>query len=187
VIRSKFTTTALIAGLSLTLVTGGTAGAAKLLSGKDIKDNSITGVDVKDRSLTAADFRGSIAGPAGPAGPKGDPGQPGTPGPAGEKGQIGPVGPAGPQGPAGPVGPAGISGYEIRIQRQDIPGRDHRTWQASCTGNKRTLGGGVSGSFVTEVRETAPANEGIGWAGTVYNPTLATQSAYVWAICANVS
>ena len=85
-IRSKFTTTALIAGLSLTLVTGGTAGAAKLLSGKDIKDNSITGADVKDRSLTAADFRGSVVGPAGPAGPKGDPGQPGTPGTPGPAG-----------------------------------------------------------------------------------------------------
>jgi hypothetical protein len=181
VIRSKLTTTALVAGLSLTLVTGGTAGAAKLLSGKDIKDNSITGVDVKDRSLTAADFRDSITGPAGP---QGVPGLPGAPGPAGETGSAGPPGPAG---PAGPVGPSGISGYEIRIQRQDIPGRDYRSWQARCPLPKKVLGGGVSGNFVTEVRESAPANEGVGWAATVLNGTTATQTAYVWAICANVS
>ena len=52
--RSKFVSTAIVAGLSLVLVTGGTAGAAKLLTGKDIKDNSITSADVRDRSLTPA-------------------------------------------------------------------------------------------------------------------------------------
>ena len=142
--RSKFVSTAIVAGLSLVLVTGGTAGAAKLLTGKDIKDNSITSADVRDRSLTPADFNGSVVGPAGPAGPQGAPGTPGAPGPKGDTGAIGPVGPAG---PAGPIGPTGISGYELRIQRQDVPARDFRSWEVRCTGDKKAFGGGVSGNF----------------------------------------
>ena len=97
------------------------------------------------------------------------------------------MGPAGTQGPAGPIGPRGLSGYELRIQRQDIPGRDYRSWQVRCTGNKKAFGGGVSGNFLTEVRESAPANEGVGWAATAYNASPADYSAYVWVICADVS
>ena len=182
--RSKFVSTAIVAGLSLVLVTGGTAGAAKLLTGKDIKDNSITSADVRDRSLTPADFNGSVVGPAGPAGPQGAPGTPGAPGPKGDTGAIGPMGPAG---PAGPVGPTGISGYELRIQRQDIPGRDYRSWEVRCTGAKKAFGGGVSGNFLTEVRESAPMNEGKGWGATAFNASPADYSAYVWVICANAS
>jgi hypothetical protein len=103
---------------------------------------------------------------------------------------VGPAGPAGgvgPAGPAGPIGPRGLSGYELRIQRQDIPGRDYRSWQVRCTGNKKAFGGGVSGNFLTEVRESAPANEGIGWAATAYNASPVDYSAYVWVICADVS
>ena len=179
--RSKFVSTAIVAGLSLVLVTGGTAGAAKLLTGKDIKDNSITSADVRDRSLTPADFNGSVVGPAGP---QGAPGTPGVPGPKGDTGAIGPVGPAG---PAGPIGPTGISGYELRIQRQDVPARDFRSWEVRCTGDKKAFGGGVSGNSVIDVRETAPLNEGKGWAATVQNLAGVDYSAYVWVICANAS
>jgi len=182
-VRSKFVSTAIVAGLSLVLVTGGTAGAAKLLTGKDIKDNSITSADVRDRSLTPADFNGSVAGPAGPAGPQGAPGLPGAPGPKGETGAIGPVGPTG---PAGPIGPSGLSGYELRIQRQDVPARHFRSWEARCTGTKKVFGGGVSGNLAMDVRETAPMNEGKGWATTVHNSAGVDYSAYVWAICADV-
>lgn len=69
-------------GLVLAIGVAGSAGAAaKLITGKQIKDNSLTGKDVKDGSLLAKDFaKGQLpagatgpAGPAGPAGPKGDP------------------------------------------------------------------------------------------------------------------
>ncbi|MDA0168883.1 collagen-like protein [Solirubrobacter taibaiensis] len=182
--RSRFLTTAVVTGLSLVLVTGGTAGAAKLLTGKDIKDNSITSADVRDRSLTPADFNGSVTGPAGPAGPAGPQGAPGVPGAPGPKGEPGAIGPAG---PAGPIGPTGISGYELRIQRQDIPAREFRSWEVRCTGNKKAFGGGVSGNLATDVRETAPMNEGKGWAATAHNSAGVDYSAYVWVICANVT
>ncbi|MDA0167873.1 hypothetical protein OJ998_02145 [Solirubrobacter taibaiensis] len=88
-----------LATVALFTAAGGPAQAAKLISGsdirdgsvtgKDIKSNSITGTDikdirsgdVKDGSLTAKDFRsGSL--PAGAPGAKGDKGDKGDAGPA---------------------------------------------------------------------------------------------------------
>ena len=43
------------------------AGAAQLVTGRQIANNSITGKDVKNKSLTKGDFRGSVRGPADPA------------------------------------------------------------------------------------------------------------------------
>jgi hypothetical protein len=81
----------------------GAATAAKMITGKDIKDGSITAKDIKnatitnkkikdetitgkkikDGSLSPSDFSGSVEGPAGPQGPQGAPGAPGAPGLAG--------------------------------------------------------------------------------------------------------
>jgi hypothetical protein len=73
-----------------------TSAAAKLITGKqvknrsltaaDVKKASLTGAEVKDGSLTPADFKGSVAGP------KGDPGAKGDAGPKGDMGDPGPVG-----------------------------------------------------------------------------------------------
>ena len=66
--------------------------AAKLITGKSIKDSSLTGKDVKNSSLTTSDVKnGSLlsrdfksgqlpAGPQGPQGPKGDKGDKGDAG-----------------------------------------------------------------------------------------------------------
>ena len=52
-----------VAILALVMATGGTSFAAKLITGKDVKNSSLTGVDVKNSSLTGADVKnGSIAG-----------------------------------------------------------------------------------------------------------------------------
>lgn len=72
------------------------AQAAKLLTGSDIKDGSLTTKDIKDRSLLAADFKAGqlpagSAGPVGPAGPQGLPGDVGPQGPAGPSGTDGQV------------------------------------------------------------------------------------------------
>jgi len=119
-------TTALVAGGA------GTATAASLITGSqiknssitaaDIKNNSIAGTDVRNGSLAGADLKNStvtaaklapsakaaLQGPAGPAGAPGAQGPAGAPGPAG--GPAGPAGPAGPEGPAGPAGAAGPAG-----------------------------------------------------------------------------
>ncbi|HWI75440.1 MAG TPA: hypothetical protein VNT55_25990 [Baekduia sp.] len=100
-IRRQCTFANAVACVCLFVVLGGdsmakdvTASAAKLVTGKqvknrsltaaDIKKGSLTGAEVKDRSLTAADFNGSVAGPKGDKGDKGDPGAKGDAGPVGQ-------------------------------------------------------------------------------------------------------
>lgn len=59
--------------LGLVIATAGTAGAARLITGKQIRDGSITQKDLS-KALRKALKAKAIAGPPGPAGPKGDPG-----------------------------------------------------------------------------------------------------------------
>src|SRR4051794_38991752 len=66
-----------------------TSSAARLITGKNVKDSSLTGADIKDRSLTAKDFKtpprvSSDAAP-GPVGPQGPAGAAGERGERGEK------------------------------------------------------------------------------------------------------
>jgi hypothetical protein len=75
----------------------------KLVTGADVRDNSLTTKDIRNGTLTARDFKAGQL-PAGAQGPVGAPGAPGA------KGDAGPAGPAGPEGPAGPAGPKGNTG-----------------------------------------------------------------------------
>lgn len=129
----------MLATIAVVAATAGSATAASLITGKQVKNGSLTGADIKNRSLTARDFksaaslrgkqgasgpagpkgdagpqgeRGTAGGPAGPQGDAGPQGETGADGPAGPQGDPGPqggVGPAGPTGPAGPAGPAGAA------------------------------------------------------------------------------
>jgi len=82
-----------MATIALCLAVSGTAYAATVITGANVKDGSLTSLDVKAASLTAADLAKS-------AGPKfvGDTGNTGT---TGAKGATGLAGPDGPQGPRG--------------------------------------------------------------------------------------
>lgn len=118
-----------ISCVALFVALSGTATAATMISGKEIKNNSVTGADVKSSSLTGSDVKnGSLSaadlsakaiaalqtsgaagpagpagavGPAGPQGAKGDKGDTGAPGAPGEPGAPGTNGADGAQGPAG--------------------------------------------------------------------------------------
>jgi hypothetical protein len=85
--------------VAVVLAASGTATAAGLVTGRQIKNSSITGTDVKNRSLTASDFKGSVQGPSG------------APGAAGVRGAAGPSGTVSAtieaDGPATPLGAAG--------------------------------------------------------------------------------
>jgi hypothetical protein len=76
----------LVAILALVVATGGTATAAVVITGKQIKNSSISGKDVKNKSLTPTDFRGTVRGAEGPQG---------------AQGALGPQGPRGDTGAAG--------------------------------------------------------------------------------------
>ena len=103
--------------------TGGTATAAKLITGKDVKNGSLTGKDVKNRSLGVSDLsakaRASLRGQAGLTGPTGPAGAAGT---AGAKGDTGATGPTGPKGDAGEQGIQGEQGEQGEQGIQGIQG-----------------------------------------------------------------
>jgi hypothetical protein len=106
---SKGNITTGIAVTSLFIAVGGPAQAAHLITGSDIKNNSITtsdvrnssltGTDVKNSSITTSDIKdGSLRSKDFRAGqlPKGATGAAGATGATGAKGDTGPVGPEGP-------------------------------------------------------------------------------------------
>jgi len=98
----------IVAVLALVLALGGTATAAKLITGKQIKNSSLTGADLKNGSVGPADLssaaKSATKGAAGPAGPAG------TPGAAGPKGDTGAPGAKGEAGAAGANGTNGTNG-----------------------------------------------------------------------------
>jgi hypothetical protein len=98
-----------VAYLALFAALGGSAYAAVTVTGKNIKDGTVTGRDVKNRSLgtskLSAKAVSSLAGQRGPAGPEG---------PAGAKGD---------RGPAGPAGPKPRPARRVRRVRPDPPAR----------------------------------------------------------------
>jgi hypothetical protein len=116
--RARLTYANVISTLALFIVLGGSAYAATQITGKQIKNNTVTSADIKNRSLKAVDFKsGQLpkpgatgAGPVGPAGPQGLPGADGKPGQQGETGPQGAPGPKGDKGEPGTDGQPGQQG-----------------------------------------------------------------------------
>ena len=109
----QLTSAHLIAVAAVVLAMAGSATAASLITGAQIKDNTVTGRDIKDKSLTLVDVKPSAAKAL-----KGKPGPAGKQGPKGAKGDTGPRGVDGPQGVPGPTGPAGSG-----LQKPPTPGQ----------------------------------------------------------------
>ena len=123
----------LVAVMATLLVSGGAfATASKLITGKQIRNHSITGVDVKNRSLGAKAFKKGVlkrgkVGPAGAAGANGRDGAAGAQGergPAGETGATGAAGARGAQGEKGDAGEQGDAGQKGDKGESGAPGRD---------------------------------------------------------------
>ncbi len=74
--------------LGLVVATAATAGAASLITGKQIKDGSISAKDLS-KAVQKQLARPGVAGAPGPAGAKGDAGARGETGPRGETGSRG--------------------------------------------------------------------------------------------------
>ena len=175
--------TTAVAYLALFAALGGSAYAAVTVTGKNIKDGTVTGRDVKSRSLgTDKLSAGAVSSLAGPSGPQG------LPGPKGDKGDPGPAGQAGPAGPAGRMGASGISGLRYLTSfGTSVPEKTTRTVTRNCPVGTKAIGGGVSKSGGGFVADSAPANDGTGWVGALYNAGPGSSTMYVWAICANVA
>ena len=75
----------LVAIAAVVLASAGSATAARLITGKQIKNGSITSTDVKNGSLVRGDFKSGKL----PSGPRGAQGAPGPRGPQGARGAAG--------------------------------------------------------------------------------------------------
>jgi hypothetical protein len=101
--RERLSYANVMATIAVFIALGGSS-YALVVTGKTVKDGSLTGKDVKNDSIRSADVAGLTAKDFAGGLPSGAPGQPGTPG---GKGEIGPAGPTGAGGAAGPTGPMG--------------------------------------------------------------------------------
>lgn len=91
--RKHFTYANVMATVAIFLAFGGTALAAVVITGANVRDATLTGVDVKNASLGVADLsattRASMKGATGPKGDRGSTGLRGLTGPTGPKGDTG--------------------------------------------------------------------------------------------------
>lgn len=109
-----------VAVVALVLSAGAGATASMLITGKQIKNNTVTTKDIKNRTLKAKDLslgaKKKLAGATGPAGERGA------------------------TGPAGPAGTSGISGFEVVTRTVSLPalgGTDSVT--ATCPTGKKAI------------------------------------------------
>ena len=193
-----------IAFLALFVALGGTSFAAATvitgknvknssLSGADVRNSSLTGSDVKDKSLSPGDFNGSVTGAQGATGPQGPKGDTGAQGPKGETGAQGPKGDTGAQGVQGPTGPTGValSGYEVVRGPTTSNARGSYRIYANCPAGKVAIGGGGSqGSANWYLDDSRPQAGGAGWEveyspGPGVNPNENTGIGEAWALCAS--
>jgi hypothetical protein len=102
-----------IALLALFIAIGGTATAAGLINGKNIKKGTITNKQIKNKTITKAKLSpatvNSLRGQAGSPGPAGPAG---VRGPAGATGAIGATGATGAAGATGATGTTGATGMQ---------------------------------------------------------------------------
>jgi hypothetical protein len=138
----------------------------------DVANNSLTTLDVKNGALRAVDFApGELA--AGAAGP------------------AGPPGPAGPQGSAGAQGVPGLAGLEIVTAEGPSNSDANRQVDVSCPAGKKVVGGGAhiwNASSDVALDESYPMSASA-WRATAYevNATAANWHLVAYAICAGVA
>jgi hypothetical protein len=197
--------------LAVVVTVGATYGAqaAGLVTGKQIKNNTVTGKDIKDGSLSAQDLALGelLAGPAGQPGQPGQQGQQGAPGTPGANGisvtssEEAP-GPNCPDGGSkfvsvsgstyacdGAQGPAGFDSTTIVSQAGSVSPSSIGTVSVPCPVGTTVLGGGyeVTAGFeaFVNVANDRPQPDGVGWLVRAQNlggafPLPLT----VYAICA---
>jgi hypothetical protein len=164
-----------IAGALLVMSAAGGATAALVITGKQIKDNSITTKDVKNGTLKSKDLAAATV--------------------AALEGNTGATGPAGPTGPQGPAGPTGATGGFTGVQRVSVD----RAITASgdyygsafvtvaCPNGKIAVSGGyylASSAVDVAVHTSRPNSTGTAW--EIYVRSSSSNfSGTFYALCAN--
>jgi hypothetical protein len=129
-VRLRASYSSVVASLALVLAIGGpvAAGAQSLLTGRNVKDDSLTGVDIQNDSLTGADIRDGSLGSNLFS----------TVARANLRGATGPEGPAGPKGDTGAQGPAGAGITADVVKGDDVA--NYQDLQPLATGQLTSAG-----------------------------------------------
>ncbi len=174
-----------VATLALFVALGGSSYAAIVVTGKNVKDNTLTTRDIKNGSLLKADFKPRQL----PVGPRGPTGPPGATGPQGATGLPGAKGETGAPGATGARGAPGISGYQLVVV-DSFTSRARYGGQGlvSCPEGKKVLGGGArlfGPIAVQNLGDSHPASGpwGSGWYARVNNVSDVEGSFEVYAVC----
>ena len=133
----------LVAVLALVLSAGAGATASMMITGKQIKDGTVTSSDIKNKSLKVKDLSAKAKSKL--------------------RGATGPAGPRGATGATGPAGAAGLSGFEVVKSSIPLTGLLTGTTTAACPVGKQALSasGGTDNPLlgvltqVTRVSDTA--------------------------------
>lgn len=171
--RSSVIPTVLIAAVLLVVGLAGTATAAKLITGKQIKNNTVTTQDVRNNSLKSADvLDGSLA----------------------EKDLAGAV--------KAKLNAPAVAGYEVVTDTVAVPTAGQSTVFVACTAGKVALGGGGdwAGTDASQVIvESAPQKQigeffaapggdpATAWKITGEHNSLDATDLHVYVICVDPS
>ena len=134
--------TIVAAAIALMLAAGTGATASLLITGKQIKDGSVTSADIKNKSLKVKDLS-----------TKAKTKLKGATGPAGARGATGPAGPQGPAGTSGLPGLPGLSGFEVITKSVPIPALSGLLGGTAST--SRRVSGGQEGAVGDELGDRA--------------------------------
>jgi hypothetical protein len=172
-------TTVLAFVLGLLVASAATAGAAALISGKQIKDGTITSKDLSP-ALRAKLAR---AGKPGPAGPKGAPGAKGDPGPKGDTGATGTPDPSGfyakAESDARFAQPRTVT-VTGDAQPLNVPANSTVAAQSlTCPTGTSPVKGGFAVAAGLPANEVVDTITSTGYGASVVNTTNATQNGFI--------
>lgn len=123
-LRTRLNPSVLLAAVALVVACTGSATAAAIITGAQIKNNSVSHRDIKDGTLRATDLsKKTVAELAGRTGPRG------------------PQGPVGPVGGTGPAGPAGLSGWSYSSDGVAVAANESDEVTLFCPEGSQVLNG----------------------------------------------
>jgi hypothetical protein len=182
---SRKTPLALIAAAVLLVVAmAGSATAAALITGKDVKNGSLTGKDLKNGSVGATDVKNNLTGSDL------------------KDGSVAEADLAG--GVSAKLNAPNVAGYEIVTATQLVESDSEGTAYVACTAGKRAVGGGgdFEDDITSAIRGTTPARAIRGdsilfadatatfadaWAVTGYNGAIELRQLTAYVICVDPS
>lgn len=161
---------AITSTLALVVACSGASYAAIVVTGEQIKDNTVSTKDIKDKTIKVRDMSGAakeaLSGDVGPAGP------------AGSTGPTGPTGPAGPAGPAGGSFPSRayslavnnstwmVPGFPQQVASLSVPAGTYAAFAKATIGTNGSGGGHVQCELAAggQVDQQLVTNAGPGYA-----------------------